>query len=379
MITIGGRIEATGGRSSGFDYLRIILALAVACSHVVATTYGTDVTAQVYDGPWSTPLRTILPMFFALSGFLVAGSLERMKTLRAFLGLRVIRIIPALAVEVTLSALILGPLLTTVPLSQYFVGVEFRTYFLNVVGEIHYHLPGVFLNLPYAGIVNSQLWTIPFELDCYAILALMAVFGVRRWRLVALAASLGTSALFVAVHALHHGTDALSYKEDFGPFLVWNFLWGVTVYAYRDVLPWSKWLAMVSACAALSTIQIDGFASYLMPPFIAYLTVYLGLTNWRRFWFLEHADYSYGVYLYHWVVMQTVMSFAPHRWWINLGLSIPLTIAFAALSWHAVEKRAMLLRKPIMAADRGDRNGSLWAVVAVLVAGIAIVILYRNA
>jgi peptidoglycan/LPS O-acetylase OafA/YrhL len=55
-------------------------------------------------------------MFFALSGFLVAGSPERSKTLLTFLGLRAIRIYPALGVEVVLSALLIGTAVTTLPL-----------------------------------------------------------------------------------------------------------------------------------------------------------------------------------------------------------------------------------------------------------------------
>ena len=61
----------------------------------------------------------IVPMFFALSGFLVAGSFERSKTLITFLGLRVFRIVPALSVEVFLSAIILGSFFTTNDLRNY--------------------------------------------------------------------------------------------------------------------------------------------------------------------------------------------------------------------------------------------------------------------
>ena len=60
-------------------------------------------------------------MFFCLSGFLVAGSLERCRTPISFAGLRIFRIFPALVVEVLLSALILGPLLTHYSLKMYFM------------------------------------------------------------------------------------------------------------------------------------------------------------------------------------------------------------------------------------------------------------------
>jgi peptidoglycan/LPS O-acetylase OafA/YrhL len=58
-------------------------------------------------------------MFFALSGFLVTGSAIRTRSVRTFLTFRFLRIFPALATEVTLSAVILGPLLTTLPLKDY--------------------------------------------------------------------------------------------------------------------------------------------------------------------------------------------------------------------------------------------------------------------
>jgi peptidoglycan/LPS O-acetylase OafA/YrhL len=123
----------------------------------------------------------ILPMFFALSGFLVAGSLERCRTLVGFLSMRALRILPALAMEIVLSALVLGPLVTDLPTAAYFGDPEFARYFLNIIGDIHYHLPGVFVTNPLAS-VNQQLWTIPFELECYVALAVLASLGLHRQR-----------------------------------------------------------------------------------------------------------------------------------------------------------------------------------------------------
>src|SRR5258708_3061988 len=111
--TIGRRILESTGNTSGFDYLRLILAFSVLGWHTIPLCYGKEFAAQVLAGPIGNLVRLVLPMFFALSGFLVAASLERSSSLRVFLGLRGLRILPALTVEVLLSALILGPLLTT--------------------------------------------------------------------------------------------------------------------------------------------------------------------------------------------------------------------------------------------------------------------------
>ena len=90
------------------------------------------------------------------------------------------RIFPALTVEVFVSALIIGPLLTNVRWRDYFSSGVFFSYFLNVTGNIHYYLPGVFGGNPTADLVNVQLWTIPLELYCYLIITILAVLGIAR-------------------------------------------------------------------------------------------------------------------------------------------------------------------------------------------------------
>ncbi|SHN38015.1 Acyltransferase family protein [Duganella sacchari] len=167
----------TNNRASGFDYLRLILSLAVILWHSYVLSEGRD-AAHDLSQFFLVPVRSILICFFALSGFLVAGSLLRCKTLFMFLGLRVVRIVPALFLEVTISALLLGPLVTTVPLSTYFSSQEFHSYFLNIAGIIHYTLPGVFETNPFPKVINGQLWTIPWELECYVALSLLSLVGI---------------------------------------------------------------------------------------------------------------------------------------------------------------------------------------------------------
>ncbi len=59
----------------------------------------------------------------------------------SFLGNRFIRIYPALAVEVFLSAFLLGAVFTSLDLSLYFADPEFLRYLVNVTGHIHFSLP----------------------------------------------------------------------------------------------------------------------------------------------------------------------------------------------------------------------------------------------
>ena len=137
--------------------MRLGLACSIVGLHTILTGQGIPADVDLATGPWRPFLRLILPMFFALSGFLVGSSLERCRTLGMFLGLRAIRIYPALIVEVILSAFILGPLVTTFQLGDYFHDPLFRQYLLNAVGDVHFTLPGIFASNPLPNVMNGQL------------------------------------------------------------------------------------------------------------------------------------------------------------------------------------------------------------------------------
>ena len=92
------------------------------------------------------------------------------------------RLWPALAVCVTIAAFVIGPLLTTLPLREYFLkGDRFGTplgYVLhNAIFDIRPFLPGVFEHTPVRLYVNGSLWTIPVEASLYLC---VAGFGLLR-------------------------------------------------------------------------------------------------------------------------------------------------------------------------------------------------------
>jgi peptidoglycan/LPS O-acetylase OafA/YrhL len=343
------RFNETNGQPNGFNYMRVALALGIICFHSIATTTGHD--SAVWESWWRGPLAIMLPMFFSLSGFLVAGSLERSKTLFSFLGLRVLRIGPALAGEVLLSAFILGPIFTTYPLSQYFEDALFTHYFWNMVGHIQYHLPGVFLENPYPLVVNGQLWTVPFELACYVSLALFALFGIVKRPVLFLWIAIAYH-LFAIPYSIYHPAAAAGNVT--GKLLVINFLVGVLFYQYRDRIPSSQlafWLAFAVSLVLLSFPSADRFS----PVFVTYVTVFLGMTNPRRSKLILSGDYSYGLYLYGWPLQQAFAAMAPsHRYWyLSLLVVLPIATLAAVCSWWIIEKPALSLRARLKVMEVG--------------------------
>jgi peptidoglycan/LPS O-acetylase OafA/YrhL len=344
--TIQDRMQSAGGVMTGFDYLRIGLSLAVLGWHSIGLSTGSvELDAALWSGPFRFLPSAIIPVFFALSGFLVAGSLERNR-LHQFITLRFMRLIPALAVEIALSALFLGLIFTTLPKLEYLSSTQLYAYFLNIIGDIHFELPGVFKDNPFPGFVNGQLWTIPFELECYLALILLSVSTLLKRRLAFVTVVVCLALALTARILSGHPVDPTTHPP--GRAMVFCFLAAVGLYLYRDVVPYSSFLGAVSAVASAVLLQIPD-TSYLAAFPIAYLTVWLGLMRPPA---IPFGDLSYGVYLFHWPIQQTIVHLFPgvRSWWLLTLISLPLSMGFAWLSWTLIEKPTLTRKKSILAA-----------------------------
>lgn len=342
-MTIGERLLFVKNRPSGFDYMRLALAIGVIAMHSVIVCYGPEAEQKFWKSAARPFIREILPAFFALSGFLVAGSLERSKTLGMFLALRVIRIFPALSVEVLLSALIVGPIFTVLPISEYLTHPLFHKYFLNVVGDVQFHLPGVFAGNPLPEVVNGQMWTVPYELYCYLTLAALALVR-RRWAVPVAAVAI------TGMYIVYRVGGAGLLPEVPGPvpgvILLVCFLIGVSVYLYRDVLPYSRlggWACLLGSMVLLSAVP---YGEYFAPLLIVYAVVVFGLMDPPRMAVVDGADFSYGLFLYGYPIQQALAATGPWAqvWYINILATVAVGTIFAAFSWKVVEKPAMGLR-----------------------------------
>jgi peptidoglycan/LPS O-acetylase OafA/YrhL len=127
---LAARMDAQGGRATGFDYLKFGLALAVICFHNVITSYGADAERLVVSGSVRPLILAILPLFFALSGFLVTASLLRSKAIAEYVTLRVLRIVLALFVEVYVAAL---------PLCFWWLNILFTQAFDLILAALSWH------------------------------------------------------------------------------------------------------------------------------------------------------------------------------------------------------------------------------------------------
>lgn len=71
------------------------------------------------------------------------------------------------------TALVIGPIFTSLSIEEYFQSRQVYKYLLNAVPyRIEFILSGVFVDLPFQNGVNGSLWTLPIELLCYTYLLL---------------------------------------------------------------------------------------------------------------------------------------------------------------------------------------------------------------
>jgi peptidoglycan/LPS O-acetylase OafA/YrhL len=342
--TISDKIEEKDAPTSGFDYLRLFLSLFILVWHSIYIS-GAHFDHWIWLSLWRPFPASLVPMFFALSGFLVAASLGR-NPIHRFVTLRIVRIFPALTVEVALSALLLGLLFTSATPLHYLASPKMHAYFLNIIGIVHTNLPGVFAGNPHPGEINNQLWTIPFEFECYLALVIVAIVGLAARPhlfavLVALAVVLITAK---ALLLTHHDPKA----HEPGRLLVVTFLFGVIFYLWRAKIPYNAVLGGLSVVASVVLLE-SADLSYLAAAPLAYATLWIGL---MRLPAIPFGDLSYGIYLFHFPIEQLVTHYLPaaaHSWWLISLISIPLVGFCAFLSWTFVE-RPILLRKALFLA-----------------------------
>lgn len=379
MNSIGEELDKQGGLGPGFDRLRLVLAGLVVLVHSVRVTQG---PRNSYGAAWLAA-EMIVPMFFVLSGFLVTASAHRHPPGRFFAN-RFLRIYPALAVCVLGSALILGPMVTTLSLHEYFSARSFYRYFLLLAGKAYFDLPGVFESSPDAGMVNVSLWTVRWEIGCYAAVGLAVAAGALRRKRVAatllVAIILLPSVVFLGAHAALQfpGTEwsdaarkliapheqffvdtiprpVLTLREFSHWFLVvvagWNFkvvpffAAGALAYVLRYRIPSSSPLFLLMVLGlllggVLLKEEWNGPLIYLgacLPT--VYFVLRVGLSHWPRLPLLDRGDYSYGVYLFGFPIQQLIAlaGWDQRQWWLNSLISLPLALLVAAVSWHLVE------------------------------------------
>ena len=211
-------------------------------------------------------------------------------------------------------------------------------------------------------LINGSLWTLGYEIFCYLLVAGLAVLAIlRRARWLVLLFAIFVFGVLVYNHyqQLRFGHPPIFSSGDFGPlpllgalgkqwFLWYGFMFlaGGVAELYGDRLPINDLLGV----AALAVIGWYAFRGELFGPGLLayeYVILWLAVRLPRALHRVGQTnDYSYGVYIYAFVVQQVMAKYGVQK----IGLagyflaSALVSLGLAALSWHLVEKQALRLK-----------------------------------
>lgn len=320
-------------RANNFDLIRLGAALLVLISHACALRGLSCDPLQAWTGLGSGGWGVFT--FFAISGYLVARSWEADPHPLRYAARRALRIYPGLVVVTLLTAFVLGPLMTALPLGEYFTHQGVYAYLTTMTGfKIAHVLPGVFDGNWYPSRVNGSLWTIPRELKLYCLAPIAWIIARRlgRWSLLA---------AWGALFAFDQGV-----WPEYRPLLEFStyFVLGMFIAALpAAALPG---VAAVGALAALGCLVFRGVdARYFTAVAIPCLAIGLGSRPALFPALSRIGDLSYGTYIYAFPVQQIIMALWPHLpLWATLLAPIPPVFLLAWLSWTLVERPALALK-----------------------------------
>lgn len=335
-------------RDNNFDAVRLLAAATVIFGHAHPLTH-TPSPALLGNSVQALAVK----IFFVISGYLICTSWSLDSDPVRYLKKRALRIFPALFVICVLTVFVVGPLTTSLPIAQYFSYHHTFGYFRNVLLYPIYDLPGVFANNVYPIAVNGSLWSLPIEFAMYLALPLVMLLSRR----------LGSKSLVVVVTLFFCIFNLKFVRID--PPAAHPVFYGSDLISALDVAPYFMLGAMVKVCQLERLLDpvVALFLTFLValiPPssaagsemvlfvLLPYCTLALAMSHQRvlaragRF-----GDFSYGLYLYGFLVQQTVNHFTHNTLSAlqNALVSLPIALALAVLSWHYVEK-PMLALKP---------------------------------
>jgi peptidoglycan/LPS O-acetylase OafA/YrhL len=336
---------------NNFDFLRLLFSVAVLFSHC----YPLSGTAA-HDPLWNLTSGQVecsalgVRGFFAISGFLVIGSLLRSRGFLDYLWKRVLRLFPGLLVCLVLTVL-LGPFVYDEAVGSYWSNPAVWSYVPNNLSLYsgQFNIVGFFTTNPYQIAINGSLWTLPYEFTMYLILACL-VF-VRKFPKVLKAILVGLQvgcivgvAIFLYWLAQYEFGINLGHQAEFASY----FLGGALLALFRfERFRYMLWLMLASLLIIVAALYFELFYRGFGQVFLPILVVGCGLQSTRYLRDLDRyvGDLSYGAYIYGFLVQQALEYFYRLDLVEMMLFSLPLTLTLGYFSWHLVEKQALKLKK----------------------------------
>lgn len=341
-------------RINNFDLIRLIAAFQVMYVHCINYM-------QIIGPAHTIYIKFIkyfhgVPIFFTVSGFLIFWAFDRNKNLKKYSLNRFLRLFPALYVCVLICALLL---LFFSPTSI----IGDSRFYLWIIGQasfFQFYTPDI-LRFWGIGTPNGPLWTISVEIQFYILVPIIFLLlnKIKAKILLPLLLILSVALNFILAPLSETIPNKLFFISII-PFL-YNFLIGSIFYLFWDKLKniiLDKFVFWTSVYIAYFSF----FGNYLnyelylyrMDSIFHFITALLLAITALSFAFsyknlsdklLKGNDISYGIYIYHMLIVNILIELGYINSQSYLILTILGTLILATLSWKFIEKPALNLKR----------------------------------
>ena len=323
-------------RRKNLDYIRLLAAVLVFIGH--ARNFNTAGSV-----PWAHFVsEQSVYVFFSISGYLIFKSAQAHRP-SAYILRRISRIMPALIVNLLCISFILSPAVALLNKQTWQLSDAISFLLKNCslipswqtsIGDT---LDGVGLNQTW----NPPLWTLFFEVFCY-VLILLVVHFFRNHNRAALSILCIIVSISVAISSSSASTVGITAIR-----LLTFFLMGAMFNYTRVRVAWA-----VLVFIGIGELLGSGSHIVLNSLLISFLLFVVLPSGEQESKFQLTGDYSYGIYIWHWPILQTVFTLEAFigvspSWVVSLGIAFPFVSLIAIASWHLLEKPCLLVLKRV--------------------------------
>lgn len=341
-------------RTNNFDLLRFIFAFIVFLIHAYVLSGAEDLSilTQLFSS------AIAVKSFFVVSGFLIFMSYENSSDIKNYFLKRARRIYPAYFFIVLICA-VLGGVFSAYSWNEYLSLPVLKYIAANLVflNFLQPNLPGLFENNTLQA-VNGALWTLKIEFMFYFFVPL-AVIAFRKFGQLSMLVSLYIASILYSIImielARRTGVDSYMELQRQLPGQLAFFIAGAAGYYYFQYLAkygiWFVVLAIVAFAlqAWLPWIAIEPMAIGILVVYFACIFPCIGN-------FGKYGDFSYGMYIVHFPILQVLVSFGLFKEspWLMLGAAGLLIMTVAILFWNFIEKPFLRKSSHYVAVNQGS-------------------------
>lgn len=341
------KMSQNATESNHFLLLRLICATSVVAFHACPAALGPRHYPDWVFGLGFPAFEISVDIFFAISGYLIAASLERRRDLWSFVVARASRILPGVMVSVLLTLTLVALFFTELSLGEFFSSPLTRSFFFrNFIPILRFeaYLPGAFPDNPFKGITNPSLWTLAWEIRMYLLLAVVwkcstlwkRLTFLRACILVWVAYLLGSA---VTRHLPWTNSQLILLQFRFVPVFFGGAILYLTMPKFRPC--WILVTSVLAICTVLAFISKPlMYPAYQIA--LPLTVVWIAHLPWKALVRIRPpGDYSYGVYIHSFPIQQILAhALGPYLSYTNLLLiSVPASILAGWVSWEFVEKK----------------------------------------